>query len=82
MRKNHQRPTRHDHGAELRAMTLIDATAAGYSLRWNRQRKLLELTKAYTDWRSIREMADYNRRIKYTVLFIARVDAAIKQNSK
>src|SRR5574343_711459 len=55
------------------------AARAGYSFRWNRQRRLLELTTTHAGWRSIREMADYNRRIDYTTRFFARVEAAIQR---
>ena len=82
MRNHHQRPTNNDHATKLRAMTFADAARAGYSFRWNRQRRLLELTTTHAGWRSIREMADYNRRVDYTTRFFARVEAAIQRNSK
>ncbi len=65
-RTNHQRPTSNNPAARLRAMTLADAARAGYSFRWNCQRRCLELGTYHTGWRSVREMADYIRRIEWT----------------
>lgn len=44
--------------ARLRAMTFAAAARAGYSFRWNNQRRCLELKKGANQWRSIREIAE------------------------
>ena len=77
-RKNHQRPTSNNPAARLRRMTLIDAANAGYQFRWNTKRRCLNLKRNETGWRSVREMADYNRRIEWTDGYFKRFFANLK----
>ncbi len=65
-RNKNQRPRNNNPAARLRAMTFIDAAKKGYLFRWSIKRRCLELSTTYAGWRSVREMADYNRRIEYT----------------
>jgi len=59
-------------------MTFTAAARAGYSFRWNGQRRCLELTTVHAGWRSVREMADYIRRIEYTQRYFKRYFAHLK----
>lgn len=72
MRINHQRPKNNNPAARLRAMTFVDAGKKGYLFRWSTKRRCLELGTPHTGWRSVREMADYIRRIEYTKRFFNR----------
>ena len=53
------RTSRLNPAARLRTMTFAAAARAGYSFRWNNQRRCLELKKGAHQWRSIREIVEF-----------------------
>lgn len=77
MRKHRQRPKNKDYGTALRKMPILNAIQTGHTLRWNTAERQLEINNGFAGWRTVRQLADWNRRVEWTRKFIAARDASI-----